>query len=64
MEVRPMITFPLKKVKSAGIRVGTARIFVEGKPVGSIPLITQDEGEETVWGHWFTVLASIYEQEG
>ncbi|EGK14172.1 D-alanyl-D-alanine carboxypeptidase family protein [Kroppenstedtia eburnea] len=64
VEVRPMITYPLKKAKVSGIRVGTARIFVEGKPVGSIPLITRGESEETVWGDWFTVLASIYEQEG
>ncbi|MFD1427807.1 D-alanyl-D-alanine carboxypeptidase [Kroppenstedtia sanguinis] len=64
VEVRPMITYPLKKARVAGIRVGTARIFVEGKPVGSIPLITQGESEETVWGDWFTVLASIYEGEG
>ncbi|GGE10968.1 D-alanyl-D-alanine carboxypeptidase DacB [Marinithermofilum abyssi] len=65
ISVKPMITYPLAKVRKEGTRVGTARIYLKGKPIGSVPLeVKKKPAEDTALGQWLSVLAYMVGRGG
>ncbi|WP_241154394.1 D-alanyl-D-alanine carboxypeptidase family protein [Staphylospora marina] len=64
VSVEPIVSFPLERVEKSGMQVGTARVFVKGEQVGSIPLISRFSDEPTVMGHWKHVLALMIGRGG
>ncbi|MBD1372950.1 D-alanyl-D-alanine carboxypeptidase [Hazenella sp. IB182357] len=44
--VEPVISFPLRMVKNDETQVGTARIYLKGEIIGSVPLVTTRESKD------------------
>ncbi|PTM58634.1 D-alanyl-D-alanine carboxypeptidase family protein [Desmospora activa] len=65
IQVKPMLTLPAAAIQEKGRRVGTARIYVDGKQVGSIPLVSQVKQVETgsLFTSWLQVLGYMAGRE-
>jgi serine-type D-Ala-D-Ala carboxypeptidase (penicillin-binding protein 5/6) len=57
--VKPIITYPLRLIKQAGMQVGNARIYLGNELIGSIPLVTQYGDGPTMLETWKQVLTAF-----
>ncbi|OYD09760.1 D-alanyl-D-alanine carboxypeptidase family protein [Paludifilum halophilum] len=65
IKVVPVITYPLSRVDREGMRVGTARVYLDEEPIGSVPLVTKTtQAEDTVFTDWWSVLARVLGRGG
>jgi serine-type D-Ala-D-Ala carboxypeptidase (penicillin-binding protein 5/6) len=65
--VKPIITYPLRRIKQAGMQVGNARIYLRNELIGSIPLVTKYADRLTMLETWKQVLTAfvlVRSQEG
>ncbi|SDW56421.1 D-alanyl-D-alanine carboxypeptidase [Marininema mesophilum] len=63
-EVKPMLTYPVSKIKKEGMRIGIGRIYLKGKLIGSVPLISGVPKEETSLSDWIQVIAEVLGRSG
>ncbi|SEN26675.1 D-alanyl-D-alanine carboxypeptidase family protein [Lihuaxuella thermophila] len=62
--VEPVISYPLKLVRREQMQVGSARIYLDGELIGSIPLLTRYVKESSVLSSWKQVLVCVMGQGG
>jgi D-alanyl-D-alanine carboxypeptidase len=46
-----------------GLRVGTARVLLNGQPVGTVPLVTKYQNEPSVFSEWMDVFRDLLGME-
>jgi D-alanyl-D-alanine carboxypeptidase (penicillin-binding protein 5/6) len=66
IRVEPLLTLPTSAVREEGVRVGTARIVVNGRQVGSVPLVSRQKPVEEIgrlFHSWMQVLSFITGRE-
>ncbi|BCU81707.1 D-alanyl-D-alanine carboxypeptidase DacB [Polycladomyces abyssicola] len=59
VSIEPVLSYPLKKMDREGLRVGTARVLLNGQPVGTVPLVTQYQDEPSVFSEWMDVFQDV-----
>lgn len=57
--VEPVITYPLKLAKREEMQVGSARIFLNKKLIGFVPLLTRYDREPSVMSNWKELLGYV-----
>nr|WP_243648727.1 D-alanyl-D-alanine carboxypeptidase family protein [Hazenella coriacea] len=60
--VEPIISYPLKLVNKEKMQVGSARIYLDQKWIGSIPLVAHFADQPTVFSQWIVVLETVWGQ--
>ncbi|SFS91877.1 D-alanyl-D-alanine carboxypeptidase family protein [Marininema halotolerans] len=60
IEVKPLLTYPLAKINKEGLRIGSGRIYLNGKLIGSVPLTSGVPEEESALQKWFQVIAEVF----
>ncbi|MDR6224551.1 D-alanyl-D-alanine carboxypeptidase family protein [Desmospora profundinema] len=65
IRVEPLLTLPASAISGEGVRVGTARIYVDEKQVGSVPLISRLKQEKTgsLFHSWLQVVSHMMGRE-
>lgn len=61
IQVKPMLTLPAAAIQQKGIKVGTARIYVDGEQVGTVPLTSQIKPAKpsSLLTSWLQVLSYV-----
>jgi D-alanyl-D-alanine carboxypeptidase len=59
VSVEPILSYPLENMDQEGLQVGTARVLLNGQPVGTVPLVTRYQGEPSVFSEWMNVFEEL-----